>query len=160
MGDSPEATREIWRYLIDVDWMATVKAFLLPVDHELLLLLAEPRRARFTLADSLWVRLVDVGAALGARTYRDTEPVVLDVRDAFCAWNEGRWRVGPEGAAQVDGDADLALDVDALGSVYLGGHSFADLRRANGLEELREGGIERADALFRTARKPWCPEIF
>jgi predicted acetyltransferase len=160
MGDSPEAIREIWRYLIDVDWMATVKASLLPVDHELLLLLAEPRRARFTLADSLWVRLVDVGAALAARSYRDAEPVVLDVRDAFCPWNEGRWRVAPGGVERADDEADLALDASALAGVYLGGHSFADLRRANRLDEQHEGTVDRADALFHTARKPWCPEIF
>jgi predicted acetyltransferase len=160
MGDSSEATRAIWRYLIDVDWMATVKAYLLPVDHELLLLLAEPRRARFTVADSLWLRLVDVGAALAARAFQDGEPVVVDVRDAFCAWNEGRWRIGPEGAERTDEDADLALDVSALGTVYLGGFTFADLRRAARVKELRKGAIDHADALFRTERKPWCPEIF
>src|SRR5207249_6033576 len=62
MGDSPEATRAIWRYLLDVDWMARVRAGLLPLDHPLLLLLAEPRRLRFNVRDGLWVRLVDVGA--------------------------------------------------------------------------------------------------
>jgi predicted acetyltransferase len=160
MGDSPEATREIWRYLIDVDWMATVKAWHLPVDHELLLLLAEPRRARFTVADSLWVRLVDVGAALSARTFHDGEPVVLDVRDAFCPWNEGRWRVSSAGVERTDGGADLALDASALGTVYLGGFTFADLGRAARVAELREGAIEGADTLFRAGRKPWCPEIF
>src|SRR5213594_3771375 len=46
MGDSPEATRAIWRYLLDVDWIARMKAWLLPVDHPLLLLVAEPRRLR------------------------------------------------------------------------------------------------------------------
>ena len=160
MGDTPEATREMWRYLIDVDWMATVKAYLLPVDHPLLLLLAEPRRARFTIGDALWVRVVDVGAALSARTFHAGEPVVLEVRDAFCPWNESRWRVAADGAARTDAEADLALDVSGLGTVYLGGFSFADLARAARLEELRPGGVERADALFRTDRAPWCPEIF
>lgn len=160
MGDSPEATREIWRYLLDVDWMSTLKAYLLPVDHELLLLLAEPRRAHFTIADSLWVRLVDVNAALAARTFQEGEPIVVEVRDSFCPWNEGRWRIAPGGAERTDGAADLALDVSALGSVYLGGLSFADLRRGLRVEELREGAIDRVDALFRTSRRPWCPEIF
>jgi predicted acetyltransferase len=160
MGDSPEATRELWRYLIDVDWMATVKAWLLPVDHELLLLLAEPRRARFTVADSLWLRLVDVDAALSARTFQDGGQVVVDVRDAFCPWNEGRWLIASGGTERTDEEPDLALDVSALGSAYLGGFTFADLRRAGRVEELREGAIQRADALFRTERKPWCPEIF
>jgi predicted acetyltransferase len=125
-----------------------------------MLLLAEPRRARFAIGDALWVRLVDVGAALAARSFHDGDPVVLDVRDAFCVWNEGRWRVGADASTRTVADADLALDVSALGTVYLGGFSFADLARAARIEELRPGGIERADALFRTDRAPWCPEIF
>src|SRR5271169_5536987 len=58
---SPEATRGIWRYLLDIDWMARVKADLLPVDYPLLLLMVEPRRLDFTLRDGLWVRLVQTG---------------------------------------------------------------------------------------------------
>jgi hypothetical protein len=50
--------------------------------------------------------------------------------------------------------------VDALGSVYLGGFSFTDLARAGRVEVLTEGAPARADTLFRTDRKPWCPEIF
>src|SRR5712671_6839938 len=43
-------------YLLDIDWMARVKAGLLPLDHPLLLLLAEPRRLGFSLRDGVWVR--------------------------------------------------------------------------------------------------------
>ena len=68
VGDTPEATRGIWRFLLDIDWMDRVRAHLLPLDHELFLLLSDPRRLRFDLRDGLWVRLVDVGAALEART--------------------------------------------------------------------------------------------
>src|SRR5215831_13692422 len=76
MGTSPEATQAIWRYLFDIDWMVRVTASLLPVDHPLLLLSAEPRRLHFTLRDGVWVRLVDVGAALSARSYAPGNPVV------------------------------------------------------------------------------------
>jgi predicted acetyltransferase len=159
MGVTPQATAEIWRFLLDVDWMERVKAALLPVDHPLFFLLAEPRRMRFIVADALWVRLVDVEAALGARTYGAGEPVVAEVADAFCPWNEGRWRIG-DGAARTDDSADLRLDVSALGSVYLGGFTFAELARAGRIEELAEGALGSADDLFRTDRAPWCPEIF
>jgi predicted acetyltransferase len=57
-------------------------------------------------------------------------------------------------------DADLACEVASLGCVYLGGFSFAELARALRVTELRDGAIARADALFRTDRKPWCPELF
>jgi predicted acetyltransferase len=160
LGTTPQANAEIWRFLLDVDWMDTIKAGLLPVDHPLFLLVAEPRRLRYRIGDGLWVRLVDVEAALGARSYRDGEAVVLEVADAFCPWNEGRWRVGAGGVERTEGPADLRLDVSALGSVYLGGLTWARLARAGRVEELRDGGVERADDLFRTDRAPWCPEIF
>jgi predicted acetyltransferase len=157
---SPAATAEIWRFLLDVDWMSRVTAQLLPVDHPLFLLLAEPRRMQFTLTDALWVRLVDVGEALSARSLAGDGEVVVDVADAFCPWNEGRWCVGPTGAERTAAAADLRLDVTALGSVYLGGFTFAGLARALRVEELRPDALARADALFRADRAPWCVEIF
>jgi predicted acetyltransferase len=160
MGATPQATAEIWRFLFDVDWMDTIKAGLIPVDHPLFLLVAEPRRLRYRVGDGLWVRLVDVEAALGARSYRSGEAVVLEVADAFCPWNEGTWRVEDGAVSRTDQAPDLRLDVSALGSVYLGGFTWAQLRRAGRVEELRGGGVERADELFRTDIRPWCPEIF
>lgn len=160
MGDSPEATRAIWRYLLDVDWMARVRASLLPLDHPLLLLLAEPRRLRFSFRDGLWVRLVDVGAALSARSYADNGSVVVEVVDEFCPWNHGRWRVGEGSVKRTEEVSELRCDVTALGSVYLGGFTWAQLARAFRVEEIREGAITRAEALFRSDRAPWCPEIF
>src|SRR5262249_17282872 len=56
-GATPQATAAIWRYLLDVDWMGTVEAWCAPPDHPLLLLLANPRRARYWMGDALWVRL-------------------------------------------------------------------------------------------------------
>jgi Acetyltransferase (GNAT) domain len=70
LAESPQATGAIWRYLLDIDWMARVRASLLPLDHPLLLLLAEPRRLGFGLRDGVWVRLIDARAALSARSYR------------------------------------------------------------------------------------------
>ncbi len=160
MGDSPPATAAIWRYLLDIDWMPRLKAWLLPVDHPLLLLVAEPRRLRFSLRDGLWVRLVDVGAALSSRTYAGSEAVVIEVADRFCPWNDGRWRVGEGGVKRTEGEPELRCDVTALGSAYLGGFTWSQLARGLRVEELRPGAIARADALFRTAPAPWCPEIF
>jgi predicted acetyltransferase len=160
VGDSPEATRGIWRFLLDIDWMDRVRASLLPLDHELFLLLREPRRLLFELRDGLWVRLVDIEAALNARTYKQGEPLTVEVLDEFCPWNAGVWELGPEGAARSSKEPELRLDVSALGSVYLGGFTFAQLARAGRIEILVEGAVDRADSLFRTDRYPWCPEIF
>jgi predicted acetyltransferase len=159
MGATPQATAALWRYLLDADWTAKVEAPRLPVDHELVHLLAEPRRMKLVVTDSLWVRLVDVAAALAARSYGPGE-VVLELADAFCPWNEGRWRVSAEGVERTDAEPDLRLDAETLGAVYLGGFGFRQLADAQRVEELREGAIERADALFVRDRAPWCPEVF
>jgi predicted acetyltransferase len=160
VAPTSEATRELWRWLLDFDWTSEIVADRLPLDHPLFLLLAEPRRMRFTLNDGVWVRLVDVGGALAARALNAAEDVVLEVADAFLPDNAGRWRVGRGGAERTDERADVALDVTGLGSVYLGGFSFADLAGASRAVELREGGVERADALFATGIQPWCAEVF
>jgi predicted acetyltransferase len=155
-----EATPALWRYLLEIDWVARITADLLPVDHPLLFLAARPRYLRLKLHDGLWVRLVDVGTALSGRSYNGEGAVVFDVRDEFCPWNEGRWRLEGGQAERTEAEPDLALDVTALGSAYLGGYGFAQLARSGRVEELREGAIARADALFRADRLPWCPEIF
>jgi len=160
MGDSPLATRAIWRYLLDLDWTAHFTAGLLPMDHPLTLLLVEPRRLRFSVREGLRVRLVDVGAALSSRSYAEGEAVVVEVADPFCAWNEGRWRVSSDTVERTAAAPDVRCDASALGSVYLGGFTWAQLARAVRAEELRPGGIARADRLFATDRAPWCPEIF
>ncbi len=160
VAPTPEATRELWRWLLDFDWTAVVEADLLPLDHPLFLLLAEPRRMKFALNDGVWVRLVDVGAALSARSYRGDDEIVLEVADAFLPDNAGRWRVSAGGVQRTDAAADLALDVTGLGSVYLGGFGFRELVRASRARELAEGAAERADRLFGSHALPWCPEIF
>jgi predicted acetyltransferase len=160
VGATPEGTRDAWRFLLDIDWTATVSARLLPIDHPLFLLLAEPRRLRYRVGDGLWIRVVDVGAALSGRGYAEDGRIVLEVADAFCPWNEGRWKLEGGQAARTGDEPDLRLDVTALGSVFLGGFTFAQLRRAFRLEELRGGTVARADRMFRTDVAPWCPEIF
>ncbi len=160
MGTTPEGTRDVWRTLLELDWIDRIKASLLPVDHPLFFLLAEPRRMRFRVGDALWVRLVDVGAALSGRSYVVDGTVVIEVADHFCPWNEGRWKLEAGEAARAEEEPDLRCEVGALGSVYLGGFTFGQLARAGRAEELRPGGLERADALFRADRAPWCPEIF
>ena len=161
VSDGPVATRELWRVLLDMDWKATLKAYLLPIDHPLIHQLRYPRRMKLRVGDGLWVRLVDVGAALSARAYGDDGPVVLEVEDPFLPENAGRWRVADGAAEQTDEEPDLVLDVGELAGPYLGGFTFGELVRSGLVREAREGGAARADAAFLTdTPKPWCPEIF
>lgn len=157
---TPEATRELWRWLLDFDWTSEFAADLLPLDHPLFLLLAEPRRMQFTLNDGVWVRLIDVGGALSARSYSGDGEIVLELTDDVLPKNAGRWRVSASGVERTDASAELRLDVIGLGTVYLGGFGFGDLVRASRAQELEPGAAERADALFSTSVFPWCAEIF
>lgn len=160
VGSTPQATREVWRYLFGVDLITTIKCGLLPVDHPLLYSLAEPGQLQMRVSDALWVRLVDVEAALSQRSYAEGGGVVLDVVDEFCAWNAGSYRITEQTAKRTDYEPDVRVTAADLGALYLGGSTFDALHAAGRVEELRPGGIERADHLFRTNRAPWCPEIF
>ena len=160
VAPAPRATRELWRWLLDFDWTAQVRADLLPLDHPLFLLLAEPRRMSFQLNDGVWVRLLDLPAAMAARSFAADGEVVVELTDAFCPGNAGRWRLGNGGATRTEAPAELALDVSGLGSVYLGGFSFGDLVRSSRAQELEQGAAARADALFGAGVQPWCAEIF
>jgi predicted acetyltransferase len=160
IAESPEATRAIWRYLFDIDWMARVRAWLLPLDHPLLHSVAEPRRLGFSLRDGVWVRLLDFETAMSARSYQDRGSVVIDVIDEFCPWNAGCWRIGSDGVGRTDETPALRSDISAVGSVYLGGFTWTQLTRALRVQELLPRAAAHADTLFQVGGAPWCPEIF
>ncbi len=161
LGDSPVATREVWRYLLGIDWVEEIHCDLLPVDHALLVLVQRPNRLRWRVFDGLWVRLVDVGAALAARGFSSDGRVTLEiVSDPQFRDNAGTWTIEGGSVRRSSRRPDVRLDVQALGAGYLGGFTFAQLWRAGRVEEAVRGGIARADALFRVDAAPWCPEIF
>ena len=160
LGTTPQATAGIWRFLLDVDWMSVAEVPLAPPDHPLFLLLGLPRRAQYRMGDGLWVRIVDLPAALSGRAYSEGGPLVLEVRDAICDWNDGRWRLDGGTCERAEAEPDLALDVAVLGSAYLGAVSFTQLRDAGRVQELHDGAIRQADGLFAWQPLPWCLEIF
>jgi predicted acetyltransferase len=160
IGATPQATAEIWQFVLEIDWYGFAEISLLPLDHPLLLLLANPRRLKARVGDSLWMRLVDLEQALSSRAYATDGGVTVQVVDAVCPWNDGTWRIEAAGATRSSAAAELALDVSALGATYLGAVSFDQLRAAGRVEELADGAVARADALFGWRPLPWCPEIF
>jgi predicted acetyltransferase len=160
-GVSDGATREIWRFLLEVDWTDRLEIWRLPVDHPLLLLTTRLNALRATVQDGLWLRLVDVGSALAGRSYRVDGRVTIDVTyDELLAGNVGTWTIDGGDVRRTRRRPDVRLGVGALGAAYLGGFSFAELARTGLVEEDARGGIARADALFATSEKPWCPENF
>jgi predicted acetyltransferase len=160
IGATPEAVIELWRWLAGIDLVERIEARRLPIDHPLVLRIPEPARLRMRVGDGVWLRVVDVPAALAARTLLGDVSVVVDLADERCPWNAGRWRIDAGGAARTRRVAELRLGASELGAAYLGGFTFRQLGDAGRVEELRRGAIERADTLFRADRAPWCPEVF
>ncbi|MFG3166790.1 GNAT family N-acetyltransferase [Streptomyces sp. NPDC048200] len=163
-GTDPPARAALWRFLSDVDLTTTLRTRGRPVDEDWQHLVSDIRRCQVRLKDALHVRLVDVGAALEARTYQAPVDVVLEVEDAFCPWNEGRWRLtgDAKGASCVrTGDSpDLALSVRELGAAYLGGVPLASLAAAGRVRELRQGALAEASMAFTSVVAPWLPHGF
>jgi predicted acetyltransferase len=159
MATTAQGYADIWRYLFDVDLVATVEAWNRPTDDPLLVLVAEPRRLRFGVGDGLWVRLLDIPTALSARRYASDGRLVFEVSDPFRPETDGRYELvvedGAGACARTEAKADLAGTVNVLGAAYLGGTSFAQLSAAAQLEERTDGSVSLADALFRWTPAPW-----
>jgi predicted acetyltransferase len=156
---TPEVRAALWEFCVGVDLSATVSCWNAPVDEPLRWMLADPRRFQVTAVhDWVWVRIVDIPAALAARRYTAPGRLVLDVADAFVPHNAGRYELvgGPDGAECVPTSAapDLALGVADLGALYLGGVSCATLARAGRLREVRAGALATGDAMFVTPVAP------
>jgi predicted acetyltransferase len=110
-------------------------------------------------SDHLWVRILDVPAALTARRYATEGSLVFEVVDPL-GHAAGRFVLegGPEGAtcAVTDAEPDLVVPVGALGAAYLGGTGWGRLAELGLVDERRGGATARVAAMFGAPRAPWC----
>jgi predicted acetyltransferase len=164
IASTPAAERALWRYLCSIDWVTKVKSGWRSPDDLLPLCLPDPRAARITShSDWLWVRILDVVRALEARTYAGEGALVLEVTDGD-GLTGGRYRLeaSPEGGSctPTTAGADLTLDVGGLAALWLGDESAVRLAALGRVREERAGAGRSADALLRTSRRPWCPDMF
>jgi predicted acetyltransferase len=164
------AAHRLWSFLVDLDLTASVTTGMLAVDDPLLALLVDTRRPVPKVTDNLWVRLLDVPAALAARRYAAPVDVTLGVRDALLPANAGTWRLvtgeaGPDGTyparvERADGAPDLELDVRELGAAYLGGRSLAALAAVGQVTAAQPDVLHRAATAFGWPVAPVCPWVF
>jgi predicted acetyltransferase len=164
----------LWRFLLAIDLVRWVKMWMAAPDEPLLHLVDEPRQLGVTLGDGLYLRILDLPAALAGRRYAAGADVVLDVLDPVRAGNSGRWRLIADNSghtghtddsdhatcARTDRPADLACDIAALGAAYLGGTSLGALAAAGRVRELRPGALAEAGAAFGWHRAPAGMETF
>lgn len=160
----PTGYAALWRFLLGIDLVRTIRYGFAAVDDPLLYLANDARQLNTHFADGLWVRLLNVPAALAARRYATAVDVVFEVSDPLLPENAGRWRLaaGPDGATceRTTAAADLACDIADLGGAYLGGTALAALAAAGRVRELRPGALHAASTAFGWHRLPTAPEIF
>ena len=160
-----DASGGLWRFLLGVDLMTSVSHSTIAPDDPVWHRLRNPRVARHTIADGLWVRLLDVPKALTTRSYLASARTTIEVVDEVGGWAAGRWTLdaSPDGATcepAAWASPDLTLSVEELGAVYLGDTSLRVLHEAGRVDEHTPGAVDAASRLFAWDRSAWCPEIF
>jgi predicted acetyltransferase len=160
----PAAEAALWRYLIEWDLSGRVSHWNCPSDDPIQYWLDEPRHSTRQVDDQLYIKLMDVPAALEGRTYAQPIDVVIDVTDDDIGENNRRWRLsgdsnGAKCAATSDA-ADMELRVSSLGAVYLGGPSVQDLAKAGWIRENTPGALEAASDAFSHPHAPFSPYVF
>jgi predicted acetyltransferase len=161
VSTTDDAYRALWRFLLELDLVQTLKASLRTVDEPLRWLVRDPRMIRATeLREHLWIRVLDPVAAFGARSYSGAGRLGLRVADplghadgAFTIDADATGRAVVAAGESADGPL-LAVPVDLLGSLFLGGASAVSLAAAGRLAERSPGDAALADRLLRPPVAP------
>jgi predicted acetyltransferase len=167
-AEDPAAYASLWRYLLDLDLARTFNWWSAPLDEPLRHLVTDARAVVTSLTDNLYVRVVDVQAALAARKYAAGVDLVIEVDDPILTENSGRYRIvtdgDPDGSGatvtRVTSAPDISMGVLELGSIYLGGVPLKDLHRVRRVTEHTPGAVAAASTAFGWHRAPWCPDMF
>ncbi len=156
-----EAYRNLWSYLTGIDIVDEIRLSGRPVDERIRWLLPDARTLVLTgQVDFLWMRLLDVRAALTARRYAVPGEVVLQVIDESPdGFTAGRYRLAADGdevtCERTDRSADLVLDQRVLASIYLGGFRLEALTLDGAVREETPGALSRMSVMFSTPLAPW-----
>lgn len=159
---TPSAWVGLWTFLFSHDLVTKVVAGNRPADDPVFGLLEGPRRASRKTFDGLWVRILDLPAALETRRYATDGTLVMEVSDPY-GWTAGVWRLDVVGGRATctpeGGPSELALDIEDLGSLYLGRSAVWELAGAGRIRGPADA-LSRLDRLFSWMPQPWCQEVF
>jgi predicted acetyltransferase len=156
-----EAYRNLFAYLLGIDVISEIALDRRPVDEPVRWLLSDGRALRQTgVLDDVWIRLLDVPAALSARSYATGGRVVLEVVDEDTGgYAAGRFvleAAGANASCRPTSEApDLRIAQRTLASIYVGGFTLRQLAIAGGVAELTAGARDRVDAMFAVPLAPW-----
>ncbi|WP_425861402.1 GNAT family N-acetyltransferase [Arthrobacter sp. TWP1-1] len=165
----------LWNFLGSLDLIDCIKWGQAPeVDPLEWAMVSKRDYKRTKTEDLLWLRILDVPAALAARHYQQDGSITIHVGDPL-GHASGSFRITVvEGSATVTKlvedlsaqdplapgssaqDPELSMGIVELSSLYLGGVEARTLAAAGRIHENSAGAVARFDALFRPAHAPHC----
>jgi predicted acetyltransferase len=151
----------LWDYLLNMDVVDEVTVSNGPVDDPLRWELVDGRVLRTEVLDAVWLRLLDVPAAMSARGYAVPGTLAFELVDEDSGgYAAGTYLLdaGTDGATCVrtqTASPELRMSQRALAAVYLGDFSLRVQNAAGLVDELAPGAIAKADAMLRTGLLPW-----
>lgn len=155
LAETPDAYAALWRFFIELDLVGTVEAHEQSTVEPVLWMISDQRAAVVTVRDHQYLRVLDVAAALEARSYGAPGVVVVDVADPL-GISGGRFvlTVGDDLRGTVehrpdgpDGAVHIALGTTELSAAYLGGVPITTLAAA--------GRVRSTDAVAATRILGW-----
>jgi predicted acetyltransferase len=155
-----QVENDLWRFLVGIDLIEEVTVYLRPMDDPLDAMLVDPYAIRGEDDDDLWVRIVDVPAALAARTYGPADPIVVEVVDTLLPDNSGRYLISPHGTERTEAPATVTMNAETLAMVYFGTWRPSALAAVGRLTAHDPAALPAADRLFGTDRPAWCGSMF
>ncbi|WP_269048473.1 GNAT family N-acetyltransferase [Paenarthrobacter sp. Z7-10] len=166
LATTPQAYLALWGYLGSIDLVERVSWKRAPMDDPLEWALTDKRGYEVKgVEDHLWLRILDVAAALGARYYWTDGSITLKVNDPL-SLAQGVYRLDvAKGSGTVTGleepaQAELELGIAELSSLYLAGIPAQILAAAGTITERRVGAAAEFDRLFGTPLPPRCRTDF
>jgi predicted acetyltransferase len=151
---------DLWRYLVGIDLIDEIVVYYRPVDDPVEALLVDAYAVRSESEGELWLRVVDVPAALAARTYGIDEPVVIEVVDSLLPGNSGRYRISPQGMERTTRAPALTMDAEVLAMIYLGTWRPGVLADIGRITVADPAALPAADRLFAVDRPAWNGSLF
>lgn len=174
----------LWEYLCGLDLITEVRYDGAPMEDPLMWGMVD--MAEYTVRkryERLWLRILDPVAALSARSYRARRVITVALVDSM-GFADGIYRVdttGPEPVVERTGErprtaddapggstsrltlpdgADAVMNIDALGSLYLGAVKASTLYHAGLITVRDQEALEDVESLMTTSSHPYCISPF